>query len=85
MESESDDLDSGNIFQVERSRFSDVFDVKGEREGGVQKHTQAGYFWGKADGTAVHSEQEISKFPEQRLGGHNLELIDYLINGCSFS
>lgn len=54
--------------------FGDRTDVGLVGKGGVQDDTQVADLWGRADGTAVNVQGEISNLPEQGLGCHNHEL-----------
>ncbi len=66
--------ETGNVFEVVESGFGDEFDVGLKGEGGVKDDAQVADLRGWSDGTAVHTDEEISNLPEQWLGGQNHEL-----------
>ncbi|XP_034079583.1 cyclic AMP-dependent transcription factor ATF-7b isoform X2 [Gymnodraco acuticeps] len=72
--SQNSDAPSPAQPQVVEGGFGDRFDVRLEREGGVQDDSQVADFSGRGDRAAVNGEKQVSNLLELRLGSHNHEL-----------
>lgn len=67
-------MESGNVFEMVKSRFGNRFDVGLEEEDGVEGYSQFADLREGRDGGTFNVEEQIPNLPEQCLGGHNHEL-----------